>query len=122
MVGILHPKPGDLFRTLEDASAVDPDWFWRGWFFTTDNNNQSIEKVKWFKTSTETKNIENKTSRQRRRPKRIRNRQLDFSAGPQPLTVANTPETAYGDFKSRVDDKAILAKLDGKHLWSNIRK
>lgn len=31
-----HPTPDDFFRTMEDASAVDLDWFWRGWFFTTD--------------------------------------------------------------------------------------
>lgn len=31
-----HPTPADLFRTMEDASAVDLDWFWRGWFFGTD--------------------------------------------------------------------------------------
>jgi len=31
-----HPKPADFFRTMEDASAVDLDWFWRGWFFSTD--------------------------------------------------------------------------------------
>ena len=29
-----HPSPGDFFRTMEDASAVDLDWFWRGWFYT----------------------------------------------------------------------------------------
>ena len=28
-----HPTPADLFRTMEDASAIDLDWFWRGWFF-----------------------------------------------------------------------------------------
>ena len=32
-----HPTPADFFRTMEDASAVDLDWFWRGWFYTTDN-------------------------------------------------------------------------------------
>ncbi len=32
-----HPSPDDFFRTMEDASAVDLDWFWSGWFYTTDN-------------------------------------------------------------------------------------
>lgn len=113
-----HPKPADLFRTLEDASAVDLDWFWRGWFFTTDNNNQSIAKVKWFKTNTETKTIENKNITAKEGDlNSTTSGTLDFSAGPQPLTVANTPEGAYGDFKSRVDDKAILAKLNGKNIY-----
>ena len=43
-----HPKPGDFFRTMEDASAVDLDWFWKGWFYTTDHVDQSIDQVKWF--------------------------------------------------------------------------
>ncbi|TXH28755.1 MAG: M1 family peptidase [Cyclobacteriaceae bacterium] len=113
-----HPKPADLFRTLEDASAVDLDWFWRGWFFTTDNNNQSIAKVKWFKTNTETTNIENKNITAKEGDlNSTTSGTLDFSAGPQPLTVANTPEGSYGDFRSRVDDKAILAKLNGKNIY-----
>ena len=32
-----HPTPADFFRTMEDASGVDLDWFWRGWFYTTDH-------------------------------------------------------------------------------------
>jgi len=32
-----HPSPADFFRTMEDASGVDLDWFWRGWFFTDDH-------------------------------------------------------------------------------------
>ncbi|HYG37977.1 MAG TPA: M1 family metallopeptidase [Cytophagales bacterium] len=43
-----HPTPEDLFRTMEDASAVDLDWFWRGWFYTTDNVDIAIENVKWY--------------------------------------------------------------------------
>ena len=31
-----HPTPEDFFRTMEDASAIDLDWYWRGWFYTTD--------------------------------------------------------------------------------------
>ena len=40
-----HPTPDDFFRTMEDASAVDLDWFWRGWFFTNDHVDISLEKV-----------------------------------------------------------------------------
>lgn len=113
-----HPKPADLFRTLEDASAVDLDWFWRGWFYTTDNNNQSIEKVKWFKTSTDAKNMENKNIKAKEGDlNKASSGMMDFSAGPQPLTVSNTPDASYGDFRSRIDDKAILGKLDGKNIY-----
>jgi hypothetical protein len=44
-----HPTPNDLFRTLEDASAVDLDWFWRGWYFGTEPVDIAIDSVKWFR-------------------------------------------------------------------------
>ncbi len=40
-----HPTPEDFFRTMEDASAVDLDWFWRGWFYTTDFVDIGVESV-----------------------------------------------------------------------------
>ncbi|BDS14431.1 M1 family metallopeptidase [Aureispira anguillae] len=43
-----HPSPADFFRTMEDASGVDLDWFWRGWFYTTDHVDISIDAVKWY--------------------------------------------------------------------------
>jgi len=44
-----HPTPADLFRTMEDASGTDLDWFWRGWFFGTDAVDISLDSVRWFK-------------------------------------------------------------------------
>jgi hypothetical protein len=44
-----HPEPADFFRTMEDASGVDLDWFWRGWFYTVDFYEPSIEAVTLFK-------------------------------------------------------------------------
>ncbi len=44
-----HPTPSDFFRTMEDASAVDLDWFWKGWFYTTDNVDIEIQDVTWYK-------------------------------------------------------------------------
>lgn len=41
-----HPTPEDFFRTMEDASAVDLDWFWRSWFYTTDFVDIGISEVK----------------------------------------------------------------------------
>jgi len=46
-----HPTPEDFFRTMEDASAVDLDWFWRGWFYTTDYVDIGIEDVKTYKVT-----------------------------------------------------------------------
>ena len=48
-----HPTPEDFFRTMEDASAVDLDWFWRGWFYTTDYVDIAIKDVKKFYVSNE---------------------------------------------------------------------
>ena len=48
-----HPTPEDLFRTMEDASAVDLDWFWRGWFYSTDYVDLGIKEVKQYYVSLE---------------------------------------------------------------------
>ena len=44
-----HPTPADFFRTMEDASGTDLDWFFRGWFYTTDHVDISLDNVKYFK-------------------------------------------------------------------------
>jgi len=48
-----HPTPEDFFRTMEDASAVDLDWYWRGWFYTTDYVDIEIKDVKRYAVSSE---------------------------------------------------------------------
>jgi len=47
-----HPTPEDFFRSMEDASAVDLDWFWRGWFYTTDFVDIGIYSFKKYSIST----------------------------------------------------------------------
>lgn len=49
-----HPTPDDLFRTMEDASAVDLDWFWRGWFYGTEPVDIAIENVALYKMNNQT--------------------------------------------------------------------
>lgn len=44
-----HPTPADLFRTMEDASGVDLDWFWRAWYYGTEPVDISLDTVRWFK-------------------------------------------------------------------------
>ncbi|WP_046369415.1 M1 family metallopeptidase [Flavihumibacter petaseus] len=44
-----HPQPADLFRTLEDASGEDLDWFWRGWFYSTDATDIAIDTVRYLR-------------------------------------------------------------------------
>jgi hypothetical protein len=46
-----HPTPADFFRSMEDASGVDLDWFWRGWFYSTDVNDIGIKSVKKYHTN-----------------------------------------------------------------------
>ncbi|MGI8786580.1 MAG: M1 family metallopeptidase [Pyrinomonadaceae bacterium] len=53
-----RPMPADFFRTMEDASGVDLDWFWRGWFYTTDHVDISIEDVRLFQINTQNPTIE----------------------------------------------------------------
>ncbi|WP_272024058.1 M1 family metallopeptidase [Olleya namhaensis] len=48
-----HPTPEDFFRTMEDASAVDLDWYWRGWFYTTDYVDIGVKDVKKYFVSNE---------------------------------------------------------------------
>jgi hypothetical protein len=48
-----HPTPDDFFRTMEDASGVDLDWFWRGWFFSVDNVDIALDSIKWYKVDLE---------------------------------------------------------------------
>lgn len=115
-----HPKPADFFRTMEDASAVDLDWFWRGWFYTVDNVDVELDEVKWFKVKAESKVVENKGVKAQKGdlasggPK---GKATDFSNGPQEFTMVNTPDTYYGDFRNRVNDGEVRQKLADKNLY-----
>ncbi|MBC6995832.1 M1 family metallopeptidase [Neolewinella lacunae] len=60
-----HPAPADLFRTMEDASAIDLDWFWRGWFFTTDHTDIALSKVTPFRVNSRNPEKENALAKQR---------------------------------------------------------
>ena len=64
-----HPTPADFFRSMEDASAVDLDWFWRGWFYTNDHVDISIDNVNWFKINTGNPDIENPIAKEKKEKK-----------------------------------------------------
>ncbi|MFT5336910.1 MAG: hypothetical protein ACI9YL_000912 [Luteibaculaceae bacterium] len=53
-----HPTPADFFRTMEDASGVDLDWFWRGWFYTNDHVDISLSDVSWYQVNTKNPDTE----------------------------------------------------------------
>ena len=115
-----HPKPADFFRTMEDASAVDLDWFWRGWFYTNDNVDVNLEDVTWFKLRSEKIDPEKKGVKATQgdlAAGKSEGTATDFSNGPKQFTLANTPEALNGEFRSRVDDNAIRLKLEGKNIY-----
>jgi hypothetical protein len=116
-----HPKPSDFFRTLEDASAVDLDWYWRGWFYTTDNLDVSLDQVKWYKLRTAQTDLENKN-------KNVKKGDLgasagssknadNFSGGPEYFSVIPTDDRLYQEFRNKVDDKAVITKLENKNFY-----
>jgi len=45
------PTPADFFRSMEDASGMDLDWFWRGWFYSIDATDISLDSIKWYKVA-----------------------------------------------------------------------
>lgn len=53
-----RPTPADFFRTMEDASGVDLDWFWTGWFYTTEHVDLAIKGVKLYQMDTKDPDIE----------------------------------------------------------------
>ncbi len=59
-----RPTPEDFFRTMEDASAVDLDWFWRGWFFGTDYVDMAITSVREYQIGTGDPDIEKDIDRE----------------------------------------------------------
>jgi hypothetical protein len=111
-----HPTPADFFRTMEDASAEDLDWFWRGWFYNTDPVDISLDSVKWSvlnTDATEAKATEEKTTTQ---PvaKPIQNAYEDISKirnrEDKNIVFATDADTTLRDFYWRYDRG--LAKVD----------
>ena len=117
-----HPTPADFFRTMEDASAVDLDWFWRGWFYTTDHVDLAIDEVKWFKI----KNAEETVERQLTNEKQTvggsggsqqEQKATDFKGGFEEFTVLPTDSRYYGEFMARVDDNAIVQQFTDQNFY-----
>ena len=94
-----HPTPDDFFRTMEDASAVDLDWFWRGWFFTTDYTDIGIKEVKQFYATTE-------APKGYVIPEPSRRRRLT-ATGPQVFMISSDTEGLSADMKKPFDVKSV---------------
>ncbi|MFC1549834.1 M1 family metallopeptidase [Candidatus Neomarinimicrobiota bacterium] len=99
-----HPTPEDFFRTMEDASGIDLDWFWRGWFYSVDHVDISIDEVNWYRVNTKDPEIEKpfKREQQNNQPENIsttRNREI--------LTRAAELDSSLLDFYNRYDPYEI---------------
>jgi hypothetical protein len=118
-----HPTPADFFRTLEDASAVDLDWFWRGWFYSTDHVDIAIDEVKYYRIATEEENKDKRTKVPKGNLGKSDNsekeatKKTDFSDGPEYITVNETPAFWYGEYRSKVNDEEIKARYEDKHFY-----
>ncbi len=115
-----HPKPADFFRTMEDASGVDLDWIWRGWFYTVDNVDVAVNNVKWYRMRSEETTIENigkKVKKGDLNSASSKDKMMDFGDSPEPFSLVETDPRYYGEFQNRVDDQAIMAKFENKNFY-----
>ncbi len=115
-----HPKPADFFRSMEDASAVDLDWFWRGWFYSVDHVDIAIDEVKWFRMRSEETDVENKAKKVKKGDLNAGagdGEMMDFGDEPEPFSLTETDDRYYGEFMNRVDDKAIMAQFADKNFY-----
>lgn len=110
-----HPTPADFFRTMEDASAVDLDWFWRGWYYTNDHVDISLDKVNWFKVSTGNPEIENPLAKSKHEKDNmaigsIRNKTLIHETQDESDPVSIDFYTNYDPFLTNILDKEDYEK------------
>ncbi len=114
-----HPTPADFFRTMEDASAVDLDWFWKGWFYTTDHVDVAVEDVKWFRIKGNQKGFEGRVQGQitDTQSGNSDGRNKDFSNGFEEFAVIDTDSRFYGEFMNRVDDDQIIQNHANKNFY-----
>lgn len=114
------PEPADFFRTMEDASAVDLDWFWKGWFYTTDHVDMSVDYVKWYKLQPEDAVVEKQVQAEQGTLEGEETAEEEGKQWPethQPLTVTDTDDRYYGEFMNRQEDDAIRKQYEGKNLY-----
>ncbi len=122
-----RPTPSDFFRTMEEASGVDLDWFWRGWFYSTDHVDISIDKISKLRMDTKDPDIDFNRLRQEERDKPLsltdeRNQAegkelwverfediTDFYDENDRFTVTNKERNKYQKFLRKLDPWEKLA-------------
>jgi hypothetical protein len=128
-----RPTPADFFRTMEDASGTDLDWFWRGWFYTTDAVDVSVDGITEYGVSTKNPEVEKawrraqrdaepvsiSTQRDKGTPRRVdaHPELKDFYNANDDFTVTNKDRNKYSEQMAELEDweKALLKQ--GKHLY-----
>ena len=119
-----RPTPSDFFRTMEDASGIDLDWFWRGWFYSTDHVDVDLKDVREYRVSSTNPDVESDFNRQEHAAEvpealpQIRNREEE-----RPSYIDRFPELA--DFYNENDPFTPSDKdrnthtelLDGLEDW-----
>ncbi|HMV50447.1 MAG TPA: M1 family metallopeptidase, partial [Blastocatellia bacterium] len=116
-----RPMPADFFRTMEDASGVDLDWFWRGWFYSNEHCDIAIEGVKWFNIDSRNPDVEKPLAKRKEQsePESLsaqRNKPLakaieknaglkDFYNSYDPLAVTEGDRAGYQQLLSALNDK-----------------
>ena len=99
------PEPADFFRTLEDASGVDLDWFWKGWFYGVQPVDQSLVKVDWFQAGSQNPDVtkaEARTAAQRKLT--TISKQRDALSKDQTVVAQ---DSSMRDFYNRYDPYAV---------------
>ena len=128
-----RPTPADFFRTMEDASGTDLDWFWRGWFYTTDAVDVSVDGISEYTISSQNPEVEKALRRKLKEAEPIsltdqRNKGMprrvdahpelkDFYNEHDDFTVTNADRNKYNESQEKLEDweKALLN--EGKHLY-----
>ncbi|WP_395649897.1 M1 family metallopeptidase [Brevundimonas sp.] len=101
-----RPTPYDFFRTMEESSGVDLDWFWRGWFYSTDHVDISLENVVRAQLQSTDPDVRARLARER------------FAQAPTPTTVTNNAgietvierDPAVRDFYNSTDQFTVTAQ------------
>ena len=121
-----RPTPADFFRTMEEASGVDLDWFWRGWFYSTDHVDLSIDRIWKLRLDTKDPDIDFERRRQEEKDKPYsliveRNqaeRKLWVESNPEVrdfydendrFTVTNKERNKYRKFLAELEDWEVAA-------------
>ncbi len=130
-----HPAPADLFRTMEDASGIDLDWFWSGWFYTTDHVDIALTDVRWFQVDSKNPETENMLARQMQEaaPRRIgsiRNEKeiaktydeidptlRDFYTDYDPLEITVLDQEEYKNYLASLSEEERAVLEAGKHYY-----